>query len=131
MRAGASFIASQANPDGGFNFAGRGGPSGADDTGAALQALAAAGRRRSRVAQRAADWLERTQNPDGGFALQSGTSNAQSTAWAVQGLIAAGRDPARRAPRRLALAARLPALARGPERRDPLLAHERRRRRSG
>ena len=37
------FIASQANDDGGFNFAGKGGPSGADDTGAALQALAAAG----------------------------------------------------------------------------------------
>jgi energy-coupling factor transport system substrate-specific component len=95
IRAGAGFIAGQANADGGFNFAGRGGPSGADDTGAALQALAAAGRRRSRVAQRAADWLERTQNRDGGFALQSGDSNAQSTAWAVQGLLAAGRDPAR------------------------------------
>ena len=95
VRAGAGFIARQANDDGGFNFAGRGGPSGADDTGAALQALAAAGRRRSGVVRRAADWLERRQNPDGGFALQSGPSNAQSTAWAVQGLIASGRDPAR------------------------------------
>jgi energy-coupling factor transport system substrate-specific component len=95
VRRGATFIARQANADGGFNFAGRGGPSGADDTGAALQALAAAGRRRSRVAKRAADWLESRQNPDGGFALQAGASNAQSTAWAVQGLIAAGRDPAR------------------------------------
>jgi hypothetical protein len=47
------------------------------------------------VVRRAADWLERRQNPDGGFALQQGPSNAQSTAWAVQGLIAAGRDPAR------------------------------------
>jgi len=95
VRAGAAFIAAQANDDGGFNFAGRGGPSGADDTGAALQALAAAGRRRSAVVRRAADWLERHQNPDGGFALQAGASNAQSTAWAVQGLIAAGRRPAR------------------------------------
>jgi hypothetical protein len=95
VRAGAAFIASQANADGGFNFAGKGGPSGADDTGAALQALAAAGRRRSGVVRRAADWLESRQNPDGGFALQSGASNAQSTAWAVQGLIAAGRKPAR------------------------------------
>jgi energy-coupling factor transport system substrate-specific component len=95
VRRGAAFIASQANDDGGFNFAGKGGPSGADDTGAALQALAAAGRRRSRAVRRAADWLERRQNPDGGFALQSGPSNAQSTAWAVQGLIAAGREPAR------------------------------------
>ncbi len=95
VRRGAAFIAGQANADGGFNFGGRGGPSGADDTGAALQALAAAGRRRSRVVRRAAGWLERAQNPDGGFALQAGTSNAQSTAWAVQGLVAAGRDPAR------------------------------------
>jgi energy-coupling factor transport system substrate-specific component len=95
VRAGAAFIAGQANGDGGFNFAGRGGPSGADDTGAALQALAAAGRRRSRAVRRAADWLESTQNADGGFALQDGASNAQSTAWAVQGLVAAGRDPGR------------------------------------
>jgi hypothetical protein len=95
VRAGATYIAGQANADGGFNFGGKGGPSGADDTGAALQALAAAGRRRSKVVRRAADWLERTQNADGGFSLQGGTSNAQSTAWAVQGLIAAGRNPAR------------------------------------
>ena len=95
VREAAAFIAGQANDDGGFNFGGKGGPSGADDTGAALQALAAAGRRRSGVVRRAADWLEGRQNPDGGFALQSGPSNAQSTAWAVQGLIAAGRNPAR------------------------------------
>ena len=95
VRSGAAYIAGQANDDGGFNFAGKGGPSGADDTGAALQALAAAGLRRFRVARRAADWLERRQNRDGGFPLQAGASNAQSTAWAVQGLIAAGRNPSR------------------------------------
>jgi energy-coupling factor transport system substrate-specific component len=95
VRRGAAFIARQANTDGGFNFAGKGGPSGADDTGAALQALAAAGKRRSKAVRRAANWLQRTQNADGGYALQGGASNAQSTAWAVQGLVAAGRDPAR------------------------------------
>jgi energy-coupling factor transport system substrate-specific component len=95
VRRGAAFIAGQANADGGFNFGGKGGPSGADDTGAALQALAAAGRGRSKVVRRAADWLERSQNADGGFSLQAGASNAQSTAWAVQGLVAAGRNPAR------------------------------------
>jgi energy-coupling factor transport system substrate-specific component len=94
VRAGARFIAGQANADGGFNFGGKGGPSGADDTGAALQALAAAGRQGSKAVRRAADWLARAQNADGGFSLQRGASNAQSTAWAVQGLIAAGRDPA-------------------------------------
>jgi hypothetical protein len=47
------------------------------------------------VVRRAAGWLVRHQNADGGFSLQGGSSNAQSTAWAVQGLIAAGRDPSR------------------------------------
>jgi energy-coupling factor transport system substrate-specific component len=95
VRRAAAFLQRQINRDGGYNFAGRGGPSGADDTGAALQGLAAAGKRRARAARRAAAWLTRHQNPDGGFSLQGGASNAQSTAWAVQGLIAAGRDPAR------------------------------------
>jgi Squalene-hopene cyclase C-terminal domain/Prenyltransferase and squalene oxidase repeat len=95
IRSAARWLAGQANRDGGFNFAGRGGASGADDTGAALQALAAAGRRRSRAVRRAVAWLVRHQNRDGGFALQTGPSNAQSTAWAVQGLIAAGRRPDR------------------------------------
>jgi energy-coupling factor transport system substrate-specific component len=95
VRSAGRWIAGQANRDGGFNFGGRGGPSGADDTGAALQALAAAGLRRTRVVRRAAGWLARQQNADGGFSLQGGASNAQSTAWAVQGLIAAGRDPGR------------------------------------
>jgi len=92
-----AWIAAQANRDGGFNFAGRGGPSGIDDTGAALQALVAGGRsRRSAVVRRAASFLARRQNPDGGFPLApGGASNAQSTAWAVQGLLAAGRAPER------------------------------------
>ena len=96
LRRGGAYIAGQANDDGGFNFAGRGGPSGIDDTGAVLQALAAAGRGRSRAAKRAARFIVRNQASDGGFALiPGGPSNAQSTAWAVQGLLAAGRDPAK------------------------------------
>jgi hypothetical protein len=96
VRRAADWLASQANPDGGFNFGGAGGPSGVDDTGAAVQALAAAGRRRAPVTAGAARWLAGQQNPDGGFPLQpGGASNAQSTAWAIQGLLAAGRDPAK------------------------------------
>jgi energy-coupling factor transport system substrate-specific component len=96
VRAAAGWIASQHNPDGGFNFAGRGGRSGIDDTAAALQALVAAGKRRTQTAARAASYLAARQNPDGGMPLQAGDdSNAQSTAWAVQGLVAAGRDPER------------------------------------
>jgi energy-coupling factor transport system substrate-specific component len=100
IRAAASWILRQANGDGGFNFATRGSPSGIDDTGGAVQALAAAGLKTTKAARRAADYLASSQNPDGGFPLQRGAgSNAQSTAWAVQGLIAAGRDPASVRPR--------------------------------
>jgi energy-coupling factor transport system substrate-specific component len=96
VRAAARWIAAQANPDGGFNFLARGGQSGVDDTGAAVQALAAAGWRGSSVVRRATAFLARAQLRDGGFPLLPGAaSNAQSTAWAVQGLLAAGRDPGR------------------------------------
>jgi energy-coupling factor transport system substrate-specific component len=96
VRAAGRFIGGQPNPDGGFNFAGRGGSSGVDDTGAALQALAAAGRRRTAVAGGAARFLRSAQNRDGGFPLQpGGSSNAQSTSWVVQALVAVGDDPAR------------------------------------
>jgi energy-coupling factor transport system substrate-specific component len=94
VRRAADWIAGQANDDGGFNFSGRGAPSGVDDTAAALEALGAAGRRRAPATTRAADWLVAQQNADGGFPLLPGAaSNAQSTAWAVQGLLAAGREP--------------------------------------
>jgi energy-coupling factor transport system substrate-specific component len=80
----------------GGSFAGRGGPSGIDDTGAAVQGLVAAGWRGRPVVRRAARFLVRNQASDGGFALiPGGPSNAQSTAWAVQGLLAAGREPSR------------------------------------
>ena len=95
LRGAGRWIAGQANPDGGFNFSGRGGASGIDDTGAAIQGLVAAGRKGTKTVRRAAKFLARNQNPDGGYPLQPGAdSNAQSTAWAIQGFIAAGRDPA-------------------------------------
>jgi energy-coupling factor transport system substrate-specific component len=96
IRRAADYIAGEVNPDGGFNFAGQGGPSGIDDTSAALQALVAAGRKRSGAVKRAVRFIVRNQASDGGFALvPGGASNAQSTAWAIQALIAAGRDPAK------------------------------------
>ncbi len=86
----------QQNTDGGFNFAARGGPSGIDDSAAAVQALSAVRGRRARSVRRGATFLSRRQNSDGGFPLlPRGRSNAQSTAFAVQGLVAAGRNPAR------------------------------------
>jgi energy-coupling factor transport system substrate-specific component len=96
IRAAAGWLAGQHNADGGFNFAGRGGPSGIDDTAAAVQGLAAAGKRGTRTVARAAAFLAARQNADGGMPLSpGGASNAQSTAWAVQAFVAAGRDPAR------------------------------------
>jgi energy-coupling factor transport system substrate-specific component len=92
LRGSAHWIASQQNPDGGFNFAGKGGQSGIDDTSAPLQALVAVGGHRKAV-RRAARFLVRRENPDGGFPLSpGGPSNAQSTAWAVQALVAVGRN---------------------------------------
>jgi energy-coupling factor transport system substrate-specific component len=96
LRGAGRWIAGQANQDGGFNFAGRGGPSGIDDTGAAIQGLVAAGRKGTKTVTRAVRFLVKTQNPDGGFPLQvGGGSNAQSTAWAIQGILAAGRNPSK------------------------------------
>jgi energy-coupling factor transport system substrate-specific component len=83
------------NRDGGYGLTGRG-PSGVDDTASVIQALAAAGRRKSRTVKRAVRWLVRQRNPDGGFPLTPRTaSNAQSTAFAVQALVAARRKPGR------------------------------------
>lgn len=96
VRAAAGWLGGQHNADGGFNFAGRGGPSGIDDTAAALQGLVAAGKRATRTVARAAAFVAAQQNADGGMALSpEAPSNAQSTAWAIQALVAAGRDPAR------------------------------------
>ncbi|HUA73794.1 MAG TPA: prenyltransferase/squalene oxidase repeat-containing protein [Solirubrobacteraceae bacterium] len=94
IRKAAGWIEQQQNRDGGFGFGGRGSRSDVDDTGAALQALAAAGARNRGLLARAVGYLTRSQGADGGFPQEyGGESNAQSTAWAVQGLIAAGTDP--------------------------------------
>jgi hypothetical protein len=94
IREAAAWIERQQNSDGGFGFGGYGSPSDVDDTGAALQALAAAGARDRRSLDAAIGYLTRSQNPDGGFPQRyGGESNAQSSAWAVQGLIAGGRAP--------------------------------------
>ncbi len=95
VAAAARWLRRQQNRDGGFGFQARGGPSDIDDTGAALQALAAAGQRTGSSARAGVAFLRRNQNRDGGFPQQpEGSSNAQSTAWAVQGLAAAGVDAA-------------------------------------
>jgi Squalene-hopene cyclase C-terminal domain len=94
IRQAAGWIERQQNQNGGFGYGGRGSSSDVDDTGAALQALAAGGARDRRALEGAVGYLARAQNLDGGLPQQpGGESNAQSTAWAVQGLIAARRNP--------------------------------------
>src|SRR3954469_2043882 len=92
----ASWLARRQNADGGFGFQPHA-ASPADDTGAALQALGAAGRRGAKTGKRAGAYLRRARHSDGGFGqMRSQGSNSQSTAWAVQGLVAVGRSPGRR-----------------------------------
>jgi len=89
VRRAAAWLAGARNSDGGFGFV-PSAESDVDDTGAALQALAAAGRRGAAAAE-AVGYLRRMRNGDGGFGQSEGRgSNAQSTAWAVQGLVATG-----------------------------------------
>ena len=132
VRAGAAFIAGQANADGGFNFDGRGGPSGADDTGSAMQALAVAGSRGSR-GDAARGALARPRAERRTAASRCPGRREQR---AVHRL--GGPGPGRRRARPGApcgatarAPARLPALARRAGRRGPLLAHEHARRRCG
>ncbi len=110
----ARWLARQQNEDGGFSFATRGGGSFVDETGAALQAFGAAGRRRSAVVERGLAYLRKTQNEDAGFGQSEGyKSNAQSTAWAIQGIVAVGKDPSRFARRRRSALAFLASLRTG------------------
>lgn len=95
VRRASGWVAREQNHDGGFSVSGSG-TSDVDDTGAAVQALAASGKRHARRVSRALTYLRHAHNPDGGFGQFSRSrSNAQSTAWAVQALIAAHMNPGR------------------------------------
>ena len=111
-RARGALARAPAEPRRRLQLRGRGGPSGIDDTAAALQALAAGGRRGARRCARACGFLRARQNPDGGFPLQP-RRRLQRAVDRVGGPGPRRRRPRpdTRAPRRLALAARLPALA--------------------
>jgi len=89
VRRAADFLERSAAPGGGWGFV----PTAVadvDDTGAVLQALAAAGRGGGAAARSGVGFLRGAQAPDGGWGQLAGrTSNAQSTSWAVQGLVAA------------------------------------------
>lgn len=66
-----------------------------DMTGAAVQALNAAGRHDTLAQRKAFEYLHEAQDPNGGFPEYPGESepNVASTAWAVQAIWSAGQNP--------------------------------------
>ncbi|KAF5056396.1 Vitamin B12-binding protein [anaerobic digester metagenome] len=91
----AGWLMSRQNADGGFPWT-PGAESDPDDTGAALEALAAAGIPHDAAAvQNALAYLKGMQQENGGFHY-GGTSaaNAASDAWVIQGIVATGDNPA-------------------------------------
>jgi hypothetical protein len=96
VQAAARWLLSAQGADGGWNWLKSTATSEVDLTGAALEALAAAGMRGTEAEARALEYLHRAQRPDGGFAeypSSEAESNVASTAWAVQGIWAGGGDP--------------------------------------
>lgn len=91
----ADWLIAQQGPDGGWAWGVRGDRTEADLTGAAIQALRAAGRGETEAEREGLDYLRAMQGPDGGFPEFPGEteSNVASTAWAAQGIWAAGQDP--------------------------------------
>ena len=101
---GAEWLLTEQNDDGGWYYSARGTTSEVDMTGAAIEALVAAGTPETETQQAAVekaqdegfDYLKKAQLPDGGFPALPRTereSNVASTAWAVQGIWATGRNP--------------------------------------
>ena len=88
-----SWLVARQNIDGGYGYGVDTG-SDPDDTGAALQALIAAGENaQGNTVKRAISYLHFCQASDAGFTYNAEGSNVGSTAWAVQGIVAAGQDP--------------------------------------
>ncbi|HTA97382.1 MAG TPA: prenyltransferase/squalene oxidase repeat-containing protein [Solirubrobacteraceae bacterium] len=91
----AEWVIQQQNTDGSWAWQNKGSPGESDMTGAAIEALNAAGMSNTEAQQKAIKYLHEVQEPDGGFPEfpSEGESNSGSTAWATQGIWAAGEDP--------------------------------------
>jgi prenyltransferase beta subunit len=95
IQGAADWLIDQQGDDGGWSYGVKGDRTEADMTGAAIQALRAAGRRDTDAERKGLRYLGEIQNPDGGFPEFPGEteSNVASTAWAVQGIWSAGQNP--------------------------------------
>ncbi len=91
----ANWIEAAQHDNGGWAFAAGSAADEVDMTGAAIQALVAAGRGGSAAVQEGLAYLRAAQNPDGGFPEVPGNpeSNVASTAWSVQAIWAVGENP--------------------------------------
>lgn len=91
----ADWIESLQHPNGGWAWNATGSRDEVDMTGAAIQALIAAGRGRNQTVEEGIAYLRGAQNPDGGFPEFPGNpeSNVASTAWATQAIWAVGDNP--------------------------------------
>jgi len=91
----ADWLIAQQDDDGGWSFEVKGRRTEADMTGAAIQALRAAGRTDTGAERKGIQYLRDMQGSDGGFPEFAGEteSNVASTAWAVQGIWSAGQVP--------------------------------------
>lgn len=91
----ADWVEAAQQESGGWSAMDRDGPDEVDMTGAAIQALLAAGRGGAAAVSEGLAYLRQAQNPDGGFPEFPGNpeSNVASTAWAVQAIWSVGQDP--------------------------------------
>jgi hypothetical protein len=96
IEAAAEWLITQQNDDGGWDYSVKESPSEVDMTGAAIEALNAAGRPNTEAQQEAFEYLRDAQSSDGGFPARPRSereSNVASTAWAVQAIWSAGGNP--------------------------------------
>ncbi len=91
----ASWIEAAQHDNGGWAWSAGSARDEVDMTGAAIQALVAAGRAGSAAVREGISYLRGAQNPDGGFPEFPGNpeSNVASTAWATQAIWAVGENP--------------------------------------
>jgi hypothetical protein len=91
----AKWLIGQQESDGSWSWQNKSSPGEVDTTGAAIEALNAAGMHNTEAQEKAFTYLHEAQEPDGGFPEfpGEGEANVASTAWETQGIWSAGEDP--------------------------------------